>query len=359
MENELKINAEFVNELEFVNGREYGPNRSNRITPHTDDFEAVVLARVGKVEEKVTLSVGRVYVYTNGKYQDYFGFNPRNEKPFADLSKAGIEVNFDSIFKQYASMLKKERHTDKLRARLSEIEKVSVAKKEYDESWIHTLPELLKTNKNKRVQRLASGATFKPMAREVYLKNRGTLSLEVTYAGFSTLMYNENGSFIFNGDKVFEFPKDYDDATDQRRNHSRKIADGKIRRAKAEATIFLKFVDAVDLYIAQRIRSVESKKSADAKREDVRLYLEDKAGRPVKLSSEEKYVHPDRYSGRRNGFYQTIYTYRVGGMKINTDFSKEYLGDGKYSEEKRTFSIKGLNELDEVQFKGILDLLIK
>jgi hypothetical protein len=170
----------------------------------------------------------------------------------------------------------------------------------------------------------------------------------VTYKGYTSTIQLENGSYTFSNARNSIGNTAY-------------ITDHKTRRAKREGTIYFKFLEAVDIYVANAEYKKKKREEEVSETEQTRLRLEEVAGYPVYMKEETEYSRGGR---RTNHSWKSQKYYLITGQPDSyygsfkgIQISESITG---YEEEgyKTSYGVKGCNNLRVEQFKAILDILV-
>ena len=361
MENTIAtLKAEFVNEMEFVPSIERG-NRGNNFKeitlPFDNKFTASVSVKVGNLVKELIIENKDKYIdgyhdkdgnYISSTY--IAGPQFRNGDAFLELTSAGIEIDFSNVWLQYQKMLEKGEHMQKVQKRLDRWNTIRNRRNVYINSWVQNFESILRNDTNKQIQAALLSTSFSKTSMKAFTNPDAmtSLSVEVNYKGYKVDFEMEDGSFIFRGYAV-----NNSDENVKRTS----IEDGKKRRAKREGTLFLKYVQAIDAYIATTEYQKKKREEQISDTEKKRLMLEKASGYPVFMKEEMEYSrnHTGRHSGHSwmtQKFYLVTkqpesYYDSFKGIQISTDGG-----------ENPKFTVKGCNDLREDQFKTIVDVLV-
>jgi mannose/fructose/N-acetylgalactosamine-specific phosphotransferase system component IIB len=380
MEKVATLKAEFVNELEFVPTKQRNRFSSEEVIthPYTSEYAATAAVKVGNAVKNIRIGEQHYHTpsftddngnYHYGRYYKYFDLSDSSKKEFHTLTEAGIEIDFSEVYNQYFAQLEKAKQREEVIKRAKRIAAIRKGKEQYKKAWIHTFVDTIKSDKNKKIQAALSHTKFGKTTEKAFAVDNASLTIEVSYKGFLGYFHKNDRSFTFDGDSVYQFPEGK--RTENAYNWKRSVADGKTRRAKREGTIFFKFIEAIDEYIAIKESTIKRKNKEEQERADHKKLLEDLTGYPIIIF--EKSTYRSDYNRRGNGRYYTEYKYMIvtkqptskysepGGFTITTNVPRKYNSEkGEYEVVgERTFGVRGFSDLTLKQFKGIMEIALE
>ena len=345
VEIQAHVTAELVNQIEFVKSGN---------DPYTYLYMAKAAVKVGNAVKEISLEYNRDYLSGEGYTPYECRLTPNSKQQFRDIEAAGIAINFKKILDLYDVMVGLAKiHQEDIKV---EVEKLRIVdyKKRYKKCWAVGAKDLLYVDKNKTLIAKRDEVTITPCTEESFVKNeRANATFE--YRGFETNVQ------IY--DKKFQWSGAYKGEKYQR------INEGKPKRSIHLMTVLLKFIEAVDDSITtQEYVTKKNDKDSIERKEKAKL-LEGFTGYPVTIMKKRQY---SKYGNRRDSWYSYFYKLLTEesdkrdyesdykGFSIDTKTDRKYVDD-KYEEvlDSRTFSIDGMSNLSEKQFKGILALLLE
>lgn len=350
------LKPELVNEFEFTPRRERIKRFSEEthIThPYTSDYEAIVAVKIGNTVKELKFNLNSHYVnsyhkadgtYVKGESFEWLGLD-KSTNPFEELENVGIVVNYLHILIQYQDMVKNAKYREALMKRYEAWVNIRKAKKSLIDSWIHKFEATIKSDNNKKIKEAVKETTFVPST-----KYGSKHHINITYKGITVPIHMVDGSFAFNNSQ-YEWAMNLT-AIDKEKK-SVKIADDKLRKAKREGTLFLKAIEAIDEYFAiieSEKKRKEKKVSETEKRKD---FLSKTLEYPVIVIEERKYSRERRsdHSWMEQKYFLLLEQPKdrwESGKRINISYN-DYINH---------FSVNGLNDLREDQFKSIVEILI-
>lgn len=353
------LKAEIINEFEFIPKEEIVNRFSNEtiIThPYKSHYEAKVAVKVGNAVKNLFFSEKTKYIsgFTNenGEFKPGFDVNhievideTGSTQIFEELENAGIRVDYMDVLMQYKQLLEKAKYHEKLLKRWNEWEKIREGKKKLKNSWIHDFENVLKSDKNKKIQSLLNEVTFEPSTK--YNKKH---YVNLIYKGVVVPIHKIAGSFVFNNEKYEYELKPYEKETRNRVE----LEEDKLRRAKREGTIFLKAIEAIEI----REKQIEYRKNKRIKElkelKDTKEHFEKVLGFPVHV---EETLERSSYS---NNSYKVHKYWLITKQPERKYASFEGIRLGKYEKDGvYTYSINGTFKLDEDKFKRIIRILLE
>jgi len=364
------LKAEIVNEIEFIEKEDRGSRYNDHKTithPFDSNFSAKVAVKVGNVVKELTLFEKDDYISgyrgENGMYVDStsvkgFAFKNGAAEAFADLENAGIAIDYSDVWEQYAKLVEWGRHRKVVIERAENWVRIRARKAKYINSWIHNFVPTLKADKNKKIQAALLNSTFEKASYNSVVVNGNTADLNINYKGYTGTIYVESGSYMFDGTRVRHIPEDATpEQIKDRWSFKTEIAEGKVRRAKREGTLYLKFTEEVDYEIAQAESIKKHREKQVSEVEQKRLILEKATGYPVYMNETREYSR-DRRSNH-SWLVQKYYLITAQPKDHYSSFKGIQVSCSTgYDNPELSFSVNGCNNLREEQFKGIVDILV-
>jgi len=336
-----KLTAEVVNEITFQKGR--------ADSPYNYEYLAEVSVKVGNTVKEIKLEYSKDYDSEGHPY--VCRLTNYTLQQFDDIIKAGIEIDFSTVLKEYGVLVEKAKEHEKELKEAQEKIRVEKYKKLYKSCWAVTLRNELYKDKNKTLKAKRDEVIIHPCNEEYFVKHE-KCNVVFSYRGFTTGVSDWSGKLEWQNAK-------------ENGEHQR-INEGKAKRSIHPLTLLLKFIEAVDDFITTREYTNKRDNKALLERRAQARLLAEVTGHPVTILKKREY---SKY-GRNNSWMSYSYMLvtklpeneysEYEGYKISTEIGTSY-EDGKHVEitGTRTYSLRGLNKLTEAQFKGILNILLE
>lgn len=365
------LTAEIV--TEFIFAPEYktrlaGSPTKEIIAPYHSNYKATVGVKVGNIVKEISISMRTKYMSSysdeNGRWQsrEDLQYVHIENKPFAELEEAGILVDLTPVLEQYQANVGVAEHHMALHNRYQKWIKIRRAKQEYMHSWMHRAEADLKADKNKKIHDALEHTTIEVKSLEKFLAT-STHAINVNYKGISTNIFIRNNGFVFDGNSAYKLPKNWDGSDMYQYRFD--IANGTNRKSKTLGSLFLKYVQAVDLELEKREARLNRLSREQQARKDKKERLEKLTGYPIVILVNKRYV-------KNNRGYNTDEAYNVYTYAVLTDQPTSKYAEPKYfsvnentqsvkNEEETisTYSVNNINGLTVDQMKRILDILME
>lgn len=354
----VTLKAEFVNEFEFTPRSERVGRFSDEtkiVHPYQSNYEAKVAVKIGNAVKNLIFKENDHYVpsfyredgtYVSGTSFMFLGLTEKSN-PFEELENAGIAVDYFHIQLQYQKMVKEAKYQETLIRRYEIWVNIRKAKKSLKDSWIHKFEGTIKADNNKNIKAALKLTTF-----GISKKYDGKHNIKVTYKDITVPIHMIDGSFAFNNEQ-YEYNMDPFITNENGEKKNVKIANNRLRKAKKEGTLFLKAIEAIDVYLNDIDYKKNARKEELSETEEKRTYLEKVLGHKVCVTEERKYSR-DRHSN--HSWLEKNYFLLMEQPKDR--WEKGTRISINYYDHYKTFGIKGLDNLNEKQFKSIVEILI-
>jgi len=317
---------------------------------YPSDFECVIPVKVGNKVENLTFEYGIDYSSNDRLPKAYIA--RKSKYNFQALEEAGIEIDYTQVFNVYHDAIKLCKVIIE-EAKARKIQKVREERTDFydNKSWV---PEFISNIKNdkRNVDRVLK---FHTLEREKYINGLNDLFVIITYKGISGKFFysdylkydryrNSNPEMKYNVENGFYQLED-------NKTQTLCITNDKVRKAKTAIAVAYRWFLDVDEYLAIRESRKRRKMEDDKNRKEYISFLEEKTGLPITAKNE--YIWREERNGGGYYFWRYYITLNIIGKETPRKLKIDY------SSYHKTYSIDGLNGLNENQFKSIIEIMQK